>query len=64
MTRTPVHHVENHPQRRFTVVRRVPPLPGEPEWAVALDGYRAEVVALFYNSTDANDYAEWRTKSK
>lgn len=64
MTRTPVHHVENHPQRRFTVVRRVPPLSGEPEWVVAQDGItRAESVAVFFNVTDATDYARWREES-
>lgn len=64
MTRTPVHHVENHRERRYTVVHRIPPLAGEPEWVVVQDGItRAESIAVFFNVTDASDYARWREES-
>jgi hypothetical protein len=59
-TRHPVLHVE-HRQKRYVVVRRVPPLVGEPEWVVASDGMRAESVGLFFVIADAQEYADWKS---
>ena len=50
-------------ERHFIVVRRVPPLPGEPEWVVAEDGHKADAVAVFFSQLDAKAYAEWRDKA-
>ena len=49
--------------QKFIVVRRVPPLPGEPEWVVAEDGHKANAVAVFFSQMDAMEYAEWREKA-
>ena len=49
--------------RHFIVVRRVPPLPGEPEWVVAEDGHKADAVAVFFSQLDARAYADWREKA-
>lgn len=46
--------------RHFIVVRRVPPLPGEPEFVVAEDGFRGDAVGVFWSQMDAQSYAAWR----
>ena len=50
--------------QKFIVVRRVPPLPGEPEWVVAEDGHKADAVAVFFSHLDAKAYAEHRSQKK
>ena len=59
-----VLHVDPKPKdRHFIVVRRVPPLAGEPEWVVVDDGHKADAVAVFFSQMDAKAYAQWREKS-
>ena len=61
MKRTQVLTVNPH-ERKFSVTRRVPPLPGGPEWAVfeGGSGPGADVVAHLFSEADAQDYAQWR----
>ena len=51
------------PARQFDVTRRTPEFPDEPEWVVySRDGASANVVAAFYSQSDAQEYADWRSK--
>lgn len=51
------------PARQFAVTRRAPAFPDEPEWVVySRDGFSANMVAAFYSQSDAQEYADWRSK--
>jgi hypothetical protein len=57
-----VHTVASPHSRKFSVTRRVPFLPSDPEWVVfeGGNGPGADVVAHFFSEADARDYAKWR----
>ena len=47
----------NHSQKHYTIVRRVPQLTGDPEYAVVEEcSGRAEAIALFFADDRAREY--------
>jgi hypothetical protein len=50
-----------HPNHSFSTLRRIPPLPGEPEFIVFQGSHSAEAIAIFYSEMDAIAYSRWRT---
>lgn len=61
---SPTINLTDSNRGRFSVVKRVPPLMGEPEWVVSEGDTRAEAIGVFFNEREARDYCGWRNEKK
>ena len=59
---SPVVNLRDSNRGRFTIVRRIPTLMGDPEWVVAEGETRAEAVGFFFSQMDAEQYADWKNQ--